>query len=37
MMMKKDSDIEKEYSIAGFIVRLRRLVDSLESGGQFER
>jgi len=34
--MKKDRDIEKEYSSAEFVAKLRRLADSLESGERFE-
>jgi hypothetical protein len=36
MAMKKDSDIGKAYSSAGFVVRLRRLADSPGSGERFE-
>jgi len=36
MTMKKDRDIEKEYSSAEFVAKLRRLADSLESGERFE-
>jgi len=36
MTMKKDRDIEKEYSTAEFVAKLRRLADSLESGERFE-
>jgi len=32
---KKDRDIEKEYPTKKFIEKLRRLADTLESGGQF--
>jgi amphi-Trp domain-containing protein len=34
--MKKDRDIEKTYSTAEFIAKLRRLADALEAGEQFE-
>jgi len=34
--MKEDRDIEKTYSKAEFIAKLRRLADSLESGKKFE-
>lgn len=34
--MKDDRDIEKEYTTAEFIAKLRRLADSLESGDNFE-
>jgi len=36
MMMKNDRDIEKAYSTAEFVAKLRRLADSLESGERFE-
>jgi len=36
MTMKKDRDIEKTYSTAEFVAKLRRLADSLESGERFE-
>jgi len=36
MTMKKDRDIEKDYSTAEFVAKLRRLADSLESGERFE-
>ncbi|HEX8847338.1 MAG TPA: amphi-Trp domain-containing protein [Pyrinomonadaceae bacterium] len=35
MKRKKDRDIEKEYPTKKFIEKLRRLADTLESGGQF--
>ena len=34
--MAKDRDIEKSYSTAEFVEKLRRLADSLESGKAFE-
>lgn len=34
--MKDDRDIEKEYSTADFVAKLRRLADALESGEKFE-
>lgn len=34
--MKKERDIEKTYSTAEFIAKLRRLADALEAGEQFE-
>lgn len=34
--MKKSRDIEKVYSNAEFVAKLRRLADSLESGQRFE-
>ncbi len=34
--MKKERDIEKEYSTTEFVAKLRRLADSLESGERFE-
>ena len=34
--MKDERDIEKEYSTAEFVAKLRRLADSLENGEQFE-
>jgi len=34
--MKEDRDIEKGYSTAQFVAKLRRLADSLESGDKFE-
>ena len=34
--MKKDRDIEKTYSTAEFVAKLRRLADALEAGEQFE-
>jgi len=36
MLMKEDRDIEKGYSTAQFVAKLRRLADSLESGDKFE-
>jgi amphi-Trp domain-containing protein len=34
--MKEERDIEKEYSTAEFVAKLRRLADALESGERFE-
>lgn len=34
--MKDDRDIEKGYSTAEFVAKLRRLADAIESGGKFE-
>lgn len=34
--MKKDRDIEKTYSTAEFVSKLRRLADALEAGERFE-
>ena len=34
--MKEDRDLEKTYSTAEFISKLRRLADCLENGEQFE-
>lgn len=34
--MKPHRDVEKDYPIADFIAKLRRLADSLESGKRFE-
>lgn len=34
--MKKERDIEKTYSTAEFVAKLRRLADALEAGEQFE-
>lgn len=34
--MKKERDIEKTYSTADFVSKLRRLADALEAGEQFE-
>ncbi|PCJ38453.1 MAG: amphi-Trp domain-containing protein [Moraxellaceae bacterium] len=36
MSTKEERDIEKEYSTAEFVAKLRRLADSLESGEKFE-
>ena len=36
MTQRKDRDIEKTYSTAEFVAKLRRLADSLESGEKFE-
>jgi amphi-Trp domain-containing protein len=35
-MAKADRDIEKDYELSGFIAKLRRLADALESGERFE-
>lgn len=35
MKKKRDRDIEKVYSKSEFIMKLRRLADSLEKGKQF--
>lgn len=34
--MEKQRDIEKTYSTADFVAKLRRLADALEAGEQFE-
>ncbi len=34
--MKEDRDIEKDYSTAEFVAKLRRLADALESNQKFE-
>ena len=34
--MKKERDIEKDYSTSEFVSKLRRLADALESGEKFE-
>lgn len=34
--MKKERDIEKNYSLPEFIAKLRRLADALEAGEKFE-
>lgn len=36
MSRKEDRDIEKTYSTAEFVAKLRRLADSLESDQKFE-
>ncbi|MFT5579073.1 MAG: amphi-Trp domain-containing protein, partial [Paraglaciecola psychrophila] len=33
---KKNRDIEKDYSTAEFVAKLRRLADALENGEKFE-
>jgi amphi-Trp domain-containing protein len=33
---KRDRDIEKTYSVAEFVAKLRRLADALEAGERFE-
>lgn len=35
-MTKPERDIEKEYSTAEFVAKLRRLADDLEAGENFE-
>ena len=35
-MAKADRDIEKDYPLADFIAKLRRLADALEKGERFE-
>ncbi|MFQ3324029.1 MAG: amphi-Trp domain-containing protein [Pseudomonadales bacterium] len=34
--MKEERDIEKDYSTAKFVSKLRRLADALKSGEKFE-
>lgn len=34
--MKKERDIEKDYSTSEFVAKLRRLADALETGEKFE-
>jgi len=34
--MKEERDIEKGYSDAEFVAKLRRLADAIESGDKFE-
>jgi amphi-Trp domain-containing protein len=36
MTQKADRDIEKVYSTAEFVAKLRRLADALETGERFE-
>jgi len=36
MAAKQQRDIEKEYSKADFVAKLRRLADAIENGSQFE-
>ena len=36
MSSKQERDIEKTYSNAEFVAKLRRLADSIESGEKFE-
>lgn len=36
MAAKSERDIEKVYSTADFVAKLRRLADSLEAGKRFE-
>ncbi|MEC6906932.1 amphi-Trp domain-containing protein [Photobacterium piscicola] len=36
MTDKKERDIEKHYSNAEFVAKLRRLADAVESGSRFE-
>lgn len=35
-MTKPERDIEKDYSTAEFVAKLRRLADALENGDRFE-
>ena len=34
--MKKERDIEKTYTNAAFVAKLRRLADAIENGNKFE-
>ncbi len=36
MSEKRDRDVEKVYSAADFVTKLRRLADALEAGERFE-
>ena len=36
MADKQERDVEKEYSKADFVAKLRRLADDIENGVQFE-
>ena len=36
MTKKQNRDIEKDYSTAEFVAKLRRLADALENGEKFE-
>jgi amphi-Trp domain-containing protein len=36
MVAKAQRDVEKEYSKADFVAKLRRLADAIENGSQFE-
>ncbi len=36
MKHKPERDVEKVYSTAGFVAKLRRLADALETGEKFE-
>jgi amphi-Trp domain-containing protein len=36
MAVKEQRDVEKEYSKADFVAKLRRLADAIESGSQFD-
>lgn len=36
MAAKQERDVEKEYSKADFVAKLRRLADDIENGVQFE-
>lgn len=36
MGSKSDRDVEKEYSNADFVAKLRRLADAIENGERFE-
>ena len=36
MMEKENRDIEKSYTTSGFVAKLRRLADAIETGEKFE-
>lgn len=36
MARKPERDIEKDYSVADYVAKLRRLADALEAGERFE-
>lgn len=36
MTVKSERDVEKDYSKADFVAKLRRLADAIECGSQFE-
>ena len=36
MMEKENRDIEKSYTTSGFVAKLRRLADAIETGENFE-
>ena len=36
MVAKQQRDVEKEYSKADFVAKLRRLADAIENGSQFD-